>query len=534
VSRIDEYGGNPVSFGGITAPSFVDTTVASGSAYSYRVHSIGENSSNISGPRAVFTGVPTRVTVSVSPSPNESPGFVLYTATVESLAPAVDDISGEVAFYLGTSLLRIQGVEAGRNVAELRARAGNGMVTARYLGGRYTTPVGSSDSLPVRHSLLGGPTSPRIAVGATSVYGYGLDSAPATTAVADVTGDGRVDALMTTTNHGQDHETDYSLWVFAQLSDGTLAEPVVLPSHGAPAASMRLDTGDVDGDGDADVAVSVRNGVDVFHQDGGGLTEPVLVAVPGGGSSIIDGDVRLADLNDDGRDDIVAAGVTQVVAMLAAPGGGFAPPVVVVAARRAQVEVADATGDGRPDVLTRDQDHLTTVYVHEQTETGFLERWQGRVPTGYYTSTNSMATGDVTGDGRADLVVSVSGNDPGSRLQLYVQQPTGLFGAPITYAAYDIPGPLELTDYNDDGRGDVVVVHRGWGTATVMTQRADGLLGSEQMFTLPGDTGHDIRSLAVGEVTGDGLPDTVAVDHNRGLVVKPQAPYAAVPGTFLR
>lgn len=523
VSRIDEYGTNPVSFGAVTDPSFVDTTVTTATAYSYTVHASGSGTNSMSGPLAVFTGSPTAVTVTTSPAPSEGGAFVLLTATVRSLDPAVQRLGGEVAFYLGETRIGIRSVQSGPNVAEWRWRAGAGVVTARYLGERVTHPVGSSGGATVRHTFLDGPSSPRIAVGAVRVHSYGLGSDPSATAVADVTGDGRLDALMTTARHADEEDTDYRLWVFAQRQDGTLGEPLALPTHGAPAATMRLATGDVDADGDSDVAVSVRAGVDVFRQADGGLTGPELVPVPGGGSNLNDGDVRLADLNADGRADIVAAGPTQVVAVPATADGGFGAPVPVADGLMAQVDVADVTGDGRPDVLTRNEDHRRTVFVHEQTDTGFVERWRQVVPTGYSTAVNAFAAGDVTGDGRADLVAAVSGNDPGSRLQLYVQQPTGLFADPVTYPAYDIPGALELTDYDGDGRRDVVVVHRGWATATVMTQRTDGRLGAEQMFSLPLFTGYDQRSLAVGDVTGDGKADVVAVDYNDGLAVKPQA-----------
>jgi hypothetical protein len=523
VSRIDENGANPVGSGALAAPSYVDTAVVAGKAYSYTVTAIGDGTSSSARPLAVYTGSPTEITLTVSPSPSEGGAFVLLTATVRSLNPAVRRIGGEVEFSLGDTRIRISGVEPGRNVAEVRWRAGAGVVTARYLGERSTVPVGSSSGATARHGYLDGPASPRIAVRASEVYSYGVDSDPTATAIADVTGDGRLDALMTTTMHASERDTDYRLWVFAQRPDGTLAEPLALATHGAPAATMRIATGDVDADGDTDVAVSVRAGVDVFRQRDGGLAEPELVPVPGGGSDRITGDVRLADLNGDGRADIVAAGPARVVAVPATPDGGFAAPVTVTASAMVQVDVADVTGDGRPDVLTRNQDQQRTLFVHEQTDTGFVERWRQVVPTGYMTLLNAFAAGDVTGDGRADLVVSVSGNEPGSRLQLYPQQPGGLFADPVTYPAYDIPGPIALTDVDGDGRRDVVVVHRGWETATVMTQRTDGRLGAEQMFDLPLSTGYDQRGLAVGDVTGDGRPDTVAVDHNLGLVVKPLA-----------
>jgi len=161
--------------------------------------------------------------------------------------------------------------------------------------------------------------------------------------------------LFTTQQHGTESpETDFRLWVFVQQADGSLAFPLILPTNSAPAARMRIATGDVDGDGDADVAVTSRLGIDMFFQSGGGLRPAVSVPVPGGASDLINGDVRLSDVDSDGRADIVAAGLSQAVVMRGNADGTFQPPVTVVAAQLKQVEVGDATGDGKVDVVLAD------------------------------------------------------------------------------------------------------------------------------------------------------------------------------------
>jgi hypothetical protein len=351
------------------------------------------------------------------------------------------------------------------------------------------------------------------------VYGYGLESWPTSAAVADVTGDGRADVLMTTQDFGVADEHDFMLWILAQQADGTLAAPRIMATHGAPAATMRIATGDVDGDGDADVAVTVRDGVDLFLQDDGGLADPRLVSVEGGGD-LLTGDVRLADLDRDGRDDLVFAGLQVVAVSRSLAGGSFADPVVVERAARQQVEVGDLTGDGRPDVVTRDR--YQTVRVFAQTgDGGFVEQWRQAVPAGYMQMLNAIAVGDVTGDGRADLVATVDGNIPGARLQVYAQTAAGGLADPVTYAAWHIPQPLALADVNGDGRRDVTIVHGSWSTITVLLQRPDGRLGAHHGYDLPYTVTADHRSLAVGDVTGDGRPDVVMVDHVSGLIVVP-------------
>src|SRR6266498_1798797 len=430
----------------------------------------------------------------------------------------VSSYGGEVVFYSGSTWLGVASVDY-RGVADRMTLVPSGDPRAEYRGDT-SVPLGSSTSDPVPHTVVPA-ANPPVSFGPYRAYRYGLDSWPVAAAVADVTGDGRADALMTTQVFGSGSTDDFRLWVFAQQADGSLAPPKILATHGAPAATMRIATGDVDGDGDADVAVTVRDGVDLFLQAGGELADPVLVPVQGGGD-LRTGDVVLADVDRDGRDDLVVAGLEVVAVYHSGPGGAFGDPVVVETATRQQVEVGDVTGDGRPDIVTRDPNW--TLYVDAQTADGaFVQLSKLEVPTGYMRGVNSIAVGDVTGDGRDDIVAAVDGNIPGSRLQVYEQTATGGLADPVTYAAYNIPEPLALADLNGDRLLDVTLVHGGWGTFTVLLQRPDGRLGAHHGYDLPGSPTHlDFRGLAVGDVTGDGRHDVVTTDYINGLVVVPR------------
>jgi hypothetical protein len=519
VVRSGTDGTGVVVVGSTTETAYADTTVAPATGYVYRIRAVAPGISSDSAPVSVFTGRRTTTALSVSPSPSEERQYVLLTATVRPADATVTRYTGEVVFYADDTWLGAAWVEDGRGVAEVQRLVPGGSLRAEYRGDS-SVPLGSSSSEPVPH-VVQAPANAPVSFGPFRVHRYGLDSWPMAAAVADVTGDGRADALMTTQSHGVGSDEDFRLWVFAQQADGSLAAPRVLATHGAPAATMRVATGDVDGDADADVAVTVREGVDLFLQADGGLADPILIPVQGGGSDLLSGDVRLADIDRDGRDDLVVAGVQLVMLYRSGPGGTFGDPVVVETAARQQVEVGDVTGDGRPDVVTRDR--YRTVFVHAQTQDGgFVERWRQAVPTGYMPLVNAVAVGDITGEGQADLVAAVDGNVPGSRLQVYAQTAAGDLADPVTYAAYNIPEPLALADLNGDGRRDVTTVHGGWQTFSVMLQRPDGRLGADYFYDLPYATHYNPRGLAVGDVTGDGRPDVVVADYNYGLVVVPQ------------
>ena len=518
IVRSASDGTNLAVVGSTTQTSYTDTTVAPATGYAYWIRGVWTGSTSDSSPLTVFTGRRTTTTLSASPAPSEDQQWVMLSATVRPADTTVSSYGGEVVFYSGSTWLGVASVDY-RGVADRMTLVPSGDLRAEYRGDT-SVPLGSSTSDPVPHTVVPAANQP-VSFGPYRAYRYGLDSWPVAAAVADVTGDGRADALMTTQVFGSGSTDDFRLWVFAQQADGSLAPPKILATHGAPAATMRIATGDVDGDGDADVAVTVRDGVDLFLQAGGGLADAVLVPVQGGGD-LRTGDVALADVDKDGRDDLVVAGLEVVAVYHSGPGGTFGDPVVVESATRQQVEVGDVTGDGRPDIVTRDRNW--TIYVDAQTAEGaFVQQSKLQVPTGYMQEVNSIAVGDVTGDGRDDIVAAVDGNIPGSRLQVYEQTATGGLADPVTYAAYSIPEPMAIADLNGDGLLDVTLVHGGWGTFTVLLQRPDGRLGAHHGYDLPGYPTHlDFSGLAVGDVTGDGRSDVLTADYINGLVVVPR------------
>jgi hypothetical protein len=71
---------------------------------------------------------------------------------------------------------------------------------------------------------------------------YGVGSDPESVAIADVTGDGRNDVLISTSSYF-DPENDGKLFVFAQTPDGNLAYTARLATDG-PSLGMGLSAGD--------------------------------------------------------------------------------------------------------------------------------------------------------------------------------------------------------------------------------------------------------------------------------------------------
>ena len=169
-----------------------------------------------------------------------------------------------------------------------------------------------------------------------------------------------------------------------------------------------------------------------------------------------------------------------------------------------EVETGDVTGDGRVDIVTA---HQSVVDVYAQIDDGFAPAvaytsWV----TGSSTSVNGLAIGDIDGDGLADLHASVGGNKPDSWVVTRLQQRDGTLGAPEQRASYDSPESLEYADVTGDGRGDLVVAHGGWNALGVYDAVQTPGTATEPRFALPYASHYDPTASRSGTSPTTGGP----------------------------
>ena len=348
---------------------------------------------------------------------------------------------------------------------------------------------------------------------------YWVGSWPDAVAIGDVTGDGRNDVVMTT-HFDFDDANDYRLWVWAGRSDGELAAPVSYPTAATYASGPdSVAVGDVTGDGRADVVLGLAGlGIQVFPQSAGVLGEPSFTPIADSGR------LRLGRLDGDARLDVATLGWgTNTVSVLLNDGaGGWRAPASYPAQHGGydDLEVGDLTGDGRDDlvVMSGQLYSAPNLSVLPQLVTGgFGAAAEYRVGTNV--NTQGIGIGDVTGDGRKDVVASYGGNRPAASLAVFAQTSAGTLAPPAAYPSYDIPEPVEVADVDLDGRADVVTLHGGWNEAGVYRQQPGGTLGAEELSVIPYASHYEPHGLAVGDVDGNGSPDVALADYNHGLVV---------------
>ncbi|MFJ7151937.1 FG-GAP-like repeat-containing protein [Streptomyces sp. NPDC100445] len=250
---------------------------------------------------------------------------------------------------------------------------------------------------------------------------------------------------------------------------------------------LQISEGDLDGDGYADLVVgsgSPRDGGAVVWGGPHGLS---------GGPALPATDTQTGDFDGDGHLDLAVFD--------AGFGGGDDP-----AGTTATIWKGPLRRTGAPAARTPlDPGHLQYIDIRDGD------------------------TGDINGDGRSDLVLTGYCGDGNYCGTLYLSGPGGLTRVDDQHPGGD--GAAAIGDLNGDGYDDLVSGYQDDNAVWVMYGGAGGLGGRDtwKRFTqdTPGVPGgreeHDQfgRSVAVGDITGDGVDDLVvgAPDENGEGVV---------------
>lgn len=171
-----------------------------------------------------------------------------------------------------------------------------------------------------------------------------------------------------------------------------------------------------------------------------------------------------------------------------------------------RVAVADVTGDGVADIITAPGPGMSSwIKVFDGTNGQEVRTFLGFHPL--WTNGVHVAAGDVTGDGRADIVIS--SDAPSAGLVRVLDGRT--FGPVHTFYAYGGTrwgSRVWVSDMNGDGRADIV-------TAPVTAPAAELRIFDGSKGTLIGrySSGVSANHLAVGDVTGDGRGDIIVADR---------------------
>jgi len=364
-------------------------------------------------------------------------------------------------------------------------------------------------------------------------YGPG-GNGPNGAVIADVNGDGKPDVIVADWCLNSSCPSG-AVGVLLGKGDGTLGAAATYNSGGLFATDVAV--GDLNGDGKADIVVvncgnaannhciGTSGNAGILFGNGDGTFQPVVtLPLGGGGYGAIA--VSIADINGDGKQDIIVAGDCSSGGcggvLLGNGDGTFQTEIPFGSAGLIafSLAVGDVNGDGKLDAVIGNQCatptcNTSTVGVSLGNGDGTFQPAVAYDSGGIYP--DGVAIADISGDNKADIVVansstsiSINQGDVG----VLLGNGDGTFQPVVAYPASEFgAADIAVADMDGDGKLDVVVVNcsafsgsckGGGGNVGVLLGNGDGTLQPVTTFA-PG--GNAPFAVAVGDLNGDSKPD---------------------------
>jgi flagellar hook assembly protein FlgD len=454
-----------------------------------------------------------------------------YLTGASSYSVALDDVSGDgkpdIVTANGGSVSVLLGNGNGTFQAKLDQATGGVSVAIGDLNGDGTRDIVTANGASTVAVILSngsGSFQPPVDVGT----GVG----PNSVTIADANGDGNLD-IVTANSSG----AEKAVWVVLGRGDGTLVERVDYATAGSPTS---VAVRDLNGDLKPDLVAANNNGSDVSVRLGNG--DGTFQAKHEFATGLNPTSVAIEDVDGDSRPDIVTTnfGAASVSFLKGKGDGGFETKIDYVTGNGpSSVAIADVTGDGTLDIVTAAYTDSTVSVLPGLGLGAFGPKQDHPV----YPYPASIGIADLNGDSKLDLVVSHVNASPvvNDLVAVYPGAGGGAFLAPVYYNVGNKPYSLAVGDVSGDGKPDIVTANYDDNNVAVLANKGDGS-GTFQL-AIYYTTGTNPRYVAIGELTGDGFgfmdiavansgANTVSVLESFGYDFLPKVDYRAGDGPY--
>ena len=354
-------------------------------------------------------------------------------------------------------------------------------------------------------------------------------------ALADINGDKKLD-IIATDNYGE-------VWTFYGKGNGTFTDGPAYPLQGSMVPTGMI-VADFNGDGALDLleqnSTKPLGLVVLGRNDGSFQTSQFYVhANASSGHNIV-----TADFNGDGIPDVAYSWATSgstnpidFAVLLGSANGTFAKTTYVTAgtcnANYVEwIAAGDVTGDGKADIVAALQDE-TTAGCQNHTIAVLTGKGTGKFGKPVFYSTGSTAQeyevflADVNGDGKLDIVTS---NADGT-ISVLLNKGKGTFSPGTLITSVGALNPahnaLAIADFNGDGKADIAVTTYGnQGDVYVLPGKGDGTFGT------PIQTGTAYLTVtgAAADFNKDGKMDLLITTYEGGCGTSFSRGYAYLKG----
>lgn len=342
-------------------------------------------------------------------------------------------------------------------------------------------------------------------------------------ALADYNGDGNLDVA----NTNYDSSGDDNVGVL--LGDGagglgTMANYPVKDVYNRAEWVQPIAAADLNGDGAPDIVVdnyySGRMSVLLNKNDGSGTFNSAVNYE----TSRAPHAVATGDMNGDGVEDVVIVGYANTSAgvdvFLNNGNGTFAPKITTQFNASAtfadSLAVGDITGDGKADVVAGNDGGGNAITLLVGNGSGGFSS-QSQTSNSGNSGRHSIAVADLTNSGRLDAVVS---EDDLSQFAVALNNGSGGLADPSNVSTSNGPVGVALADYNGDGFIDTSLgrTYNLYGQIAVLTGDGLGGFGNQVDVYTKSIINGASTTIGAGDMNNDGRPDIVTVDNHNGSI----------------